>query len=112
TGNLKVRFGRVMELAPDGGALEARAGLGWEVADAGPAAVGVGTASLEGFTLLSDQPVIVADIRAETRFAVSSSLRDHGLVSGLSVLIQGRDRPFGTLGVFSARARPFTLDPV
>ena len=42
----------------------------------------------------------------ETRFAVSPLLREHGVVrSGLCVIIQGRDRPFGTLGRPQTTAR-------
>ena len=39
-------------------------------------------------------------------------LREHGVVSGLSVIIQGRERPFGTLGAFTDRPRTFARDDV
>ncbi|HEX8201798.1 MAG TPA: response regulator [Isosphaeraceae bacterium] len=110
--NLEVEFGRVMELAPDGASLGGRAGVGWSPEGLANPTVGSGTASLAGFTLLSGAPVVVEDLATETRFAVTPLLRDHQIASGLSVLIQGRDRPYGTLGVFSARRRAFTRDDI
>ena len=41
---------------------------------------------------------LVYDLRKETRFRGATLLEDHGVVSGVSVLIRGRDRPFGVLG--------------
>ena len=49
----------------------------------------------------------------ETRFAVSPAAPRHGRpAAGCSVIIQGRDRPFGTLGVFSRPAEDFSPDDV
>ena len=109
---LKVTFGKVVEFAPDGGCLSVRAGVGWETGQAGHATFGVGNASLAGYTLLSGQPVVSEDIRNESRFGVSPLLIDHGVVSALSVIIQGRERPFGTLGVFSDVPMGFSPDDV
>jgi len=110
--NLGVEFGVVKELAPDGGSLSVRASLGLEVAGGEYSRVGVGTASLAGFTLLSGEPVVVADFRIEARFAVSPLLRARGVRSGACVIIQSGGRPFGTLGVLDARPKPFSLDDI
>ncbi len=110
--NLKVEFGVVKELAPDGNSLGVRASLGLEVAGGEGSEVGVGTASLAGFTLLSGEPVVVEDFRAETRFAVSPLLRDRGVRSGLCVIIQSGGRPFGTLAVADGRPKTFSRDDV
>ena len=37
-------------------------------------------------------------------------LHEHGVVSGLSVLIRGRAQPIGMLGVFTAQRRTFSTD--
>ena len=39
-------------------------------------------------------------------------LREHGIVSGISVVIQGRERPYGVLGAHSPRRRAFSRDDV
>ena len=58
-------------LLPDGKALLLRSGVGWKQGLVGHATVGAGTDSQAGYTLLSDQPVIVEDLRTETRFSGS-----------------------------------------
>ncbi|MFA7097813.1 MAG: PAS domain S-box protein, partial [Gammaproteobacteria bacterium] len=57
-----------------------------------------------------NQPVIVADLRRETRFSGPPLLHDHGVVSGLSVIVRGRERPYGVLGAHTTRRRLFTED--
>ena len=64
--------------------------------------MGVGTASLAGFTLLSGEPVIVEDLGTEARFSIAPILRERGARSGLCVIIQAGDEPFGTLAVLGA----------
>jgi len=110
--SLGVEYAAIVELDPQGDALVMRAGVGWDAGDLGRAKSGVGDASLAGFTLLSEEPVVVADLAAETRFEPSPLLRRHGVVSGVSVLVQGRDRPYGTLGAFGRSPRAFTRDDV
>ena len=112
TGNLKVECGVVEELAPDGASLAVRASLGLDLAGGEFPRVGVGTASMAGFTLLSGEPVVVENLRTEARFAVSPLLRDRGVRSGLCVAIQGGARRFGALAVLDGRTRGFSLDDV
>jgi signal transduction histidine kinase/DNA-binding response OmpR family regulator len=111
TRNLGVEHGFVMQLDPDGGALVVRVGLGGEAAG-GRITVGAGTDSLAGFTLLSREPVVVPDFATETRFAVSPLVRELGVHSGVSVVIQGEGHPFGTLVVLGDRPRGFSRDDV
>ncbi len=110
--HLGVEFGLVMELDPGGGTLAARAGVGWwEGSTAGAIEVMV-ESSLAGFTLRTGSAVVVEDLRDERRFAAAPLLRDHGVIGGISVVIEGRERPFGTLGVFSDRPRAYAQDDV
>jgi len=109
---LEVEFCKVLELLPDGTALVLRAGVGWKEGCVGSARVGAGTDSQAGYTLLSNEPVIVEDLRTETRFTGSALLRDHGVVSGMSVIIHGRESPFGVLGAHTTRRRTFTQDDI
>lgn len=111
-GILEVEYVEILELLPDGRALRLRAGVGWQDGCVGLATVGAGLDSQAGYTLRSWGPVIVEDLRTESRFSAPPLLRDHGVVSGLSVIIAGRDRPFGVLGAHSTRQRTFTDDDV
>ena len=94
----------------DDGSLMIRAGVGWDEGVVGQGAEGAGTAT--AFTPPPDEPVIFEDLASETRFAVPALLRDHGIVSGLSVVIPGQDRPFGALGAFTRTNRVFAKDDI
>jgi PAS domain S-box-containing protein len=109
---LDVEYAKVLELTPDGGSLLLRAGVGWAPGLVGRASVSAGTESQAGFTLAERRPVIVADLGAETRFSGPALLVDHGVVSGLSVIISGTGPPFGVLGAHTRRRRSFTGDDV
>lgn len=111
-GTLDVEYCKVLELLPDGETLFLRAGVGWKEGLIGKATVSAGAESQAGYTLLSDAPVIVEDLQTETRFLGPPLLLEHGVVSGLSVIIQGRERPFGVLGAHSRRRRAFTQDDI
>jgi PAS domain S-box-containing protein len=76
------------------------------------ATVGVGRDSQAGYTLLSDEPVIIEDLRSETRFRGPALLRDRAALSGMSVTIQGPEGPYGVLGVYTKERRTFTAEDV
>jgi signal transduction histidine kinase/CheY-like chemotaxis protein len=107
---LEVEFCGVMELAPDGRRLVLRAGVGWKEGRVGTAGADAGPESQAGFTFNSGEPVVVADYRQETRFQPLELLLEHGVVSGITVAIATRHRPYGVLGAHTARARKFTGD--
>ena len=109
---LEVEYCKVLELLPDGNALLLRSGVGWKEGVVGHGTVSAGTESQAGYTLLSDGPVIVEDLRTETRFSGPPLLHEHGVVGGMSVIIQGRGRPFGVLGAHTTRRHKFTRDDV
>jgi diguanylate cyclase (GGDEF)-like protein/PAS domain S-box-containing protein len=109
---LNVEFCEALELMPDGRALRLRAGAGWRAGMAGCTNVGVGMESLAGYTLFSNQPVIVDDLRTETRFQGPALLRDHGVINGITVIIRGQEQPFGILSAHTAQQRVFTNDDV
>ena len=108
---LGCEFCKVMELLPNGKALFLRAGTGWKKGSV-PAQVATGRQSQEGFTLLSNTPVSVEDLRAEKRFRSPSLLFDRPVVSGLSVIIHGRRQPYGVLAAHTTRRRRFTNDDI
>ena len=109
---LGLEYCKVLELLPDGNNLLLRAGFGWKEGLVGQEKVSAGTQSQAGYSLLSNQPVIVEDLRTETRFIGPSLLLEHGVVSGMSVIIPGRDRPFGVLGAHTVKRRAFNKDDI
>ncbi|HZY65849.1 MAG TPA: PAS domain S-box protein [Rubrobacteraceae bacterium] len=109
---LGTEYAKFLELQPDGEALLLRAGAGWKKGYVGNATVDTGVNSQSGYTLLSSEPVVAEDLQAEDRFGESGLQRDHGVVSGMSVVVHGPNRPFGVLGVDTTTHRTFTEDDV
>jgi PAS domain S-box-containing protein len=109
---LGVEYCNVLELLPTGEELLLRAGIGWKEGLVAHATVDAGAGSQAGYTLLSREPVVVKNLSTEERFKGSPLLREHGVVSSMSVVISGRDRPFGVLGAYTKEQREFTGDDV
>jgi PAS domain S-box-containing protein len=107
---LNVEYSMILELLSDGSALQRCAGVGWKAETMGHATMGTHTDSLAGYTLLSNRPVIVENLHAETRFTPSPLLLAHEVVSGMSVVIHGQGHPFGVLGVGTTRRYAFSND--
>lgn len=109
---LNVEYCKVLEFLPDEDFLILRAGVGWKKGYLGQAKVDARLNSQAGYTLLSKEPVIVEDLQTETRFQGHSLLLEHKVISGMSVIIHGKDRPFGILGAHSTKRRKFTKDDI
>ncbi|HEX5415922.1 MAG TPA: PAS domain S-box protein, partial [Chloroflexota bacterium] len=109
---LGTEYTKVLELLPGGTHLLLRAGVGWRAGLVNHATVDAGIDSQAGYTLLANQPVIVDDLRTETRFHGPPLLVGHRVVSGMSTIIHGRDRPWGVLGTHTITRRRFTDDEV
>jgi PAS domain S-box-containing protein len=105
---LDVEFVKILELVPGDAELLLRAGVGWRPGAIGTAHESTGRHSQAGYALASGGPVIVTDLKNETRFEGPALLRDHGVTCGVSVPIAGRDgRAYGVLGVHTAQRRRF-----
>src|SRR2546423_15226430 len=109
---LRVEFTAVLELLPGGAALLLRAGVGWPPGLIGRATLGAGRESHAGYAIETTQPVVIRDLPSETRFRPPALLREHGVLTGLSVLIHGDGTPFGVLGAYTRARRRFTDDHV
>ncbi len=109
---LNVEYCKVLELLPDGKTLLLKAGVGWQDGLVGTARLGIEKDAQAGYTLRHSEPIIVDDLRSETRFSGPSLLIDHQVISGMSVIIRGLSRPFGILGVHTTRHRTFNQDDV
>ncbi len=112
TSALGIEMAKVLELQPDGRNLLVRAGVGFHEGVVGHALVSAGPKAHAGYTLARREPVVVDDLRTETRFPGMPLLHEHGVVSGLTVVILGRDKPFGVLGAHSRQPRRFSPDDI
>src|SRR5690606_4197248 len=65
---LQVDIVSVLERLPGGRELLLLAGYGWQEGVLGVITLGAGTESQAGYTLAAGGPVVVADLRTETRF--------------------------------------------
>jgi len=106
------QYCKLLELLPGESELLLRAGAGWRPGLVGHATEPTNVGSQAGFTLRCSEPVIVEDLRNETRFLTPALLRDHGVVSGMDVIVQVQGRPWGVLGTHATRRRKFTLDDI
>jgi PAS domain S-box-containing protein len=105
---LDVEMVKILELIPGDAELLLRAGIGWRTGLVGTANVSTGRDTQAGYTLASGRPVIVEELASETRFSGAPLLKDHGVVSGLTTPIAGRDgRAYGVLGAHTAKRRKF-----
>jgi PAS domain S-box-containing protein len=68
------------------------------------------TEGLVGLTLAQSEPVVIEELGGERRFRPPPALAERGICSGVSVAIEGKDGPFGLLGVYTDEARTFSAD--
>ena len=110
---LEIEYSKVLKLLPSGDALRLCAGVGWGEGLVGKATLNNDLNGQAGYTLLADAPVIVEDLRQETRFSGPQVLIDHGVISGLSCVIRrSSGMPWGVIGAHSRRRVAFTQDDV
>lgn len=84
-----------------------KAGVGWERGLIGHATIPDGDEEQVGYTQRSRSPIVVDDFQSDDRFTRSSLLERADISSSLTVPIEGREHPYGVLGVFSRSVRRF-----
>ncbi len=105
---LQVEFCCVWEYLDVRKQLFLRAGIGWKPGTVGNTFIKPGKETHAGFTLESDQPVIINNILQNEIIKKSKLLADHKVSSGVTVIIRGSDKPYGVLGVYSRKIRTFS----
>ncbi len=103
---------KVLDLDGDRRELLLRQGVGWDERIVGQATVDADDNSQAGYTLLSEQPVVVDDLDAETRFSGPELLTSHDVVSGISTVIGSVEEPWGILGTHDTGRCEFTDEDV
>lgn len=99
---------KILRFEDSADSLKLAAGVGWRDGLVGNASVGIERESQAGYTLLHDDPILVEDLKTETRFDGPLLLHEHGVRSGMSVTIPGPDgRAFGVFGVHRREPRAF-----
>jgi signal transduction histidine kinase/ActR/RegA family two-component response regulator len=110
---LEIEYCKILESLPGEDGLLLRAGVGWKPGLVGRLRIRGGIESQAGYALLSERPVVVADLSQEQRFHDTDLLLDHGVVSGMSCLITGAHGvPWGVIGAHAARKVEFSEDDV
>ncbi|HTT07661.1 MAG TPA: PAS domain S-box protein [Gammaproteobacteria bacterium] len=113
THTLRVEYCDVLRKIPDQrNAWLLSAGHGWRKGLVGHAIMEIEKRTQASYTLKSKTPVIVEDINEEKRFNAIPLLVEHGIVSGVSIIIGDVGNPLGILGVHSTRKRKFTDNDV
>jgi len=108
---LDVDYCAVLDLLPDESALRIRAAVGLPQELLGQATLSMQADSHAGYTLRVGEPVVVDELRTETRFK-PQLMQHYGVVSCMSAIIYGMERPFGVLGAYTTTQRRFTSDDV
>ncbi|MFC7230392.1 GAF domain-containing protein [Saliphagus sp. GCM10025308] len=105
---LETEYCKVLELLPGGDEVLLRQGVGWQDGLVGTATAPTDLDSQAGYTLLSEEPIVVDELRTEDRFSGPDLLVDHDVVSGVSVIIGSLEDPWGVLGTHTTERRAFT----
>ncbi len=109
---LEVTYAKTLKFMPEKNAFLLISGQGWNNTIQGQTVVPGGKGSQAGYTIQTLQPVVVKDLNQETRFSGPALLKDHGVVSGISVIIRTGARPFGVLGAHTDQSRIFTEEEI
>ena len=104
---LDVGFCKILQLTPDGQALVAKAGLGWEEGWLDRHVVQAGSGTQNRYVLDAGEAVVVDDFPSEARFVPAEFVALHGLRSGVNVAIGGGGGLFGVLSAYSRDAGRF-----
>jgi diguanylate cyclase (GGDEF)-like protein/PAS domain S-box-containing protein len=109
---LQPEFSRYLALAPDEVRLQLKAGTGWSGSWADQVKFDAVTEAQDRFSIGTRETSLIEDYATEARHRASPVLKDHGIRSGLEVLVWGVHGPYGLLGVYSRVPGAFAQDSV
>ena len=105
---LDVELCKILIARDDDDHLAVVAGIGLEEELIGKLTIEGGTHSQAGFAIRERLPVVVRDLRQETRFTPSKLLTEHGGIAGMCVPMLVEDRVYGVMTAHSKHVRDFT----
>ena len=107
---LNADFCKILKYQPENQNFIMVAGLGWYPGLSETVTIPNNYNSQAGYTILSKEPVLVKDLAKEKRFQGSKLLLDHGVVSGMSCIINSTDAPYGVISIHTKKYREFSKD--
>jgi PAS domain S-box-containing protein len=105
---LNVDACNLWQLQPEANNLLFKKGSGWTEYDS----LHADGDSQIAYTLKTNSAVVVENLNNEKRFSDQRLTQKYHIVSSLSVVIPGRDEPFGALGVYSRTRMHFSVDDI
>ena len=105
---LDVELCKILTPRESGDHLFVMAGFGLRMDLIGKLTIEGGTHSQAGYAIRERLPVVVRDLREETRFTPSKLLTEHGGIAGMCVPMLVEDRVYGVMTAHSKRVRDFT----
>jgi len=105
---LDVEMCQILIPRESGDDLYVMAGVGLRMDLIGKLTIEGGTHSQAGYAIRELLPVVVRDLREETRFTPSKHLTEHGGIAGMCVPMLVEDRVYGVMTAHSKRVRDFT----
>lgn len=109
---LNTDYVQILKLTDDQTKLKLIDGVGWKDGMIGITKFDVDSSFQEGFTLINKRPVIIENFNSETRFQSQKIFVNYEVLSSITVLITGKTRPFGILGVYSKESMKFSNDDI
>lgn len=100
------------ELEADRKHISLRTVSGWREETVSLTQVALDPTSLEGFALESSLPVLLQDLRTETRVKPLRLLLENGFVSGLCIRVGTIEGPVGFLEAFSKQSQTFSQSDI
>jgi len=108
----KIAYCSILELLPNGLAFILREGIGWNQQWIGKIVMTADPHSPAGYILFHKKPIVIDDLRVETRFSGTPFLHNENLISGIIILIEGEKNPFGILNIYTNQKHSFSSEDV
>lgn len=105
--NLDAELVGIFEHLPETSSLLLRAGLGWSRGAVGRSELRADPDYLADFVLQSREPVLVADLREESRVHAHALFKEHDVLSAASVRLDGYTGRFGILAACAREPHRF-----
>lgn len=109
---LSVPFSGVWEWLPDGGTLILRAGMGWKEGMVGNVTWNARACDRADEERYPCAGFLAGGADRKHCNRCPSLFHEHGVTAGISITIQGSDRPYGILGAYATGDRTFAKDDV